>query len=115
MGEVIHPAAPAGAEGWRKADGGVMNRAGKRLCGRDGFKCPHTPRARRGLVPGIFARDRRGPPQLGNFNWDTWTNYTVDMPGVKIRINNVVVSVTYEGTKFDLEKLARTCYLKLLG
>jgi len=37
------------------------------------------------------------------------------MPGVKIRINNVVVSVTYEGTKFDLEKLARTCYLKLLG
>lgn len=30
------------------------------------------------------------------------------MSGMKIRINNVVVSVTYEGTKFDLEKLART-------
>ena len=36
------------------------------------------------------------------------TNYTVDMPKAKIRINNVVVSVAYEGTKFDLEKLART-------
>ncbi len=42
-----------------------MNRDGKRICGRDGFEYPHTPRARRGLVPGIFARDRRGPPQLG--------------------------------------------------
>ncbi len=30
------------------------------------------------------------------------------MPRAKIRINNVVVSVTYDGTKFDLEKLART-------
>ncbi len=30
------------------------------------------------------------------------------MPKVKTRIENVVVSVTYEGTKFDLEKLART-------
>ena len=30
------------------------------------------------------------------------------MPKVKIRIQNVVVSVTYEGAKFDLEKLART-------
>ena len=30
------------------------------------------------------------------------------MPKAKIRVNNVVVSVTYEGTKFDLEKLART-------
>ena len=30
------------------------------------------------------------------------------MPRVKIRIQNVVVSVTYEGTKFDLEKLAGT-------
>lgn len=30
------------------------------------------------------------------------------MPGVKTRIENVVVSVTYEGTEFDLKKLART-------
>ncbi|MBA7502648.1 hypothetical protein ES706_01241 [subsurface metagenome] len=30
------------------------------------------------------------------------------MPKAKIRIENVVVSVTYEGTEFDLEKLART-------
>ncbi len=29
------------------------------------------------------------------------------MPKVKTRIENVVLSVTYEGTKFDLEKLAR--------
>ena len=29
------------------------------------------------------------------------------MPRVKIRIQNVVVSVTYEGTEFNLEKLAR--------
>ncbi len=29
------------------------------------------------------------------------------MPKVKTRIENVVVSVTYEGTEFDLEKLAR--------
>jgi len=35
-------------------------------------------------------------------------SYTVDMPGVKIRIRNVVVTVTYERTEFDLEKLART-------
>jgi hypothetical protein len=41
-----------------------MNRVGKRMCGRDGFKCPHTPRARRGLVPGIFACDRRARHNL---------------------------------------------------
>ncbi len=29
------------------------------------------------------------------------------MPGVKTRIQNVVVSITYEGTEFNLEKLAR--------
>ncbi|MBA7658524.1 hypothetical protein ES703_66480 [subsurface metagenome] len=29
------------------------------------------------------------------------------MPMAKIRINNVVASVTYDGTKFDLEKLTR--------
>lgn len=34
-------------------------------------------------------------------------NYTVDMPRVKIRIQNIVVSVIYEGTEFNLEKLAR--------
>lgn len=31
----------------------------------------------------------------------------VDMPGVKTRIQNIVVSVTYEGVEFNLEKLAR--------
>ncbi len=30
------------------------------------------------------------------------------MPGVKTRIQNIVVSVTYEGVEFNLEKLART-------
>ena len=30
------------------------------------------------------------------------------MPRVKTKIQNVVVSVTYEGTEFNLEKLART-------
>ncbi len=30
------------------------------------------------------------------------------MPKVKTRIQNIVVSVTYESTKFNLEKLART-------
>ncbi|MQY68690.1 MAG: TATA-box-binding protein, partial [Hadesarchaea archaeon] len=29
------------------------------------------------------------------------------MPKAKTRIENVVVSVTYEGTEFDLKKLAR--------
>ncbi len=32
----------------------------------------------------------------------------VDMLGVKIRIQNVVVTVAYEGVEFDLERLART-------
>lgn len=34
--------------------------------------------------------------------------YMVYMLGVKIRIQNVVVSVAYEGVEFDLERLART-------
>ena len=40
--------------------------------------------------------------------WGVQAYYMVDMLGVKIRIQNVVVTVAYEGAEFDLERLART-------
>ncbi len=66
LGEVIHPAAPAGAErGAAKGTGGIKTAPTSEYVAGTGLKFPHTTRARWGLVPDIFARDRRGPPQLG--------------------------------------------------
>ncbi|MBA7643860.1 hypothetical protein ES703_51594 [subsurface metagenome] len=68
LGVGSSPAAPAGAEGEAAKGRGGMETAPTSDMWQGWVKFP-LPRARRDPIPGIFARDRRGPPQLGNFNF----------------------------------------------
>ncbi|KUO40609.1 MAG: hypothetical protein AVW05_03455 [Hadesarchaea archaeon DG-33] len=61
MGEVIHPTAPAGArEKWRKADGGVMNRAVSEYVAGAGSNALILPE-RGGAWSRVFLRATAGP------------------------------------------------------